>query len=526
MKKQNVFAFILLLCAFAAQRVTAQSGVYVPKKGKVFFKGDTATIFSNVVNEGKLGIGKNAVVNFSGSNWTNAPDAEISMDTVNGAPQGGWLRFVGDGRQTLDAGYNAAINSGVVFPNLEIQNPAGLQLQGSSAKVYRQLKFGQGLIYLNDQVFVLGHRNPGILTGYDSSRFFVGGTKPGGGVLVRENLLPADGLVVFPIGTAPGAYTPAALRSLSTKGDDYAVTVFDSVRKALFTGQNLADESVNKVWQIGKRYAPGEGDVDVVLQHLLANEGSVFAAARNRSYVSQYGANGWDAYYPQTLPGAGTLTSGAPLLNSGANSRVFFASLQQTSYFTKLTAGKIPGLQTKLIFTGYRYNASLVKLNWQTNPEINVKKFVVERRFANEANFYSIDTVASQALNGYSTYFLNYALDDKNNYRGISFYRLKIFDYNDSSYYSNIIGVSGSVVHKVTVWPNPTPDKFTVILYGHIAESVVLHNSLGQLVYQEPVNNRSVIEMRGYRYAAGVYYVSVVGKDGRIIQSEKLLIVR
>lgn len=504
-----------------------QSGVYVPKKGKIFFKEGTATIFSDVTNEGKVGIGKNAVVNFSGTTWTNAAGSALAVDTTAiGTPQGGWLVFNGTSKQYLEAGYNAAMSDGPIFHNIKLQNQSGLQLLGSSAKVARELRFVAGRLYLNNQVFVVGHYNPGIITGYDSARFFVTGSRAGGGLLVRENISSLQDWITFPVGTADGAYAPAALRSKTAAGDDYSVAVFDTVRRNLFNGGTLADEGVGKVWQVGKRFAPGQGEVELQLQHLLADEGRLFAANRARSYVSQYEGGRWDTSFLQMPPTPGTLTSGTVLVNSGLNVRPASGPFQSASYFTKFVAVSGPLLRTNLIFTGYRVSADLVKLNWQTNPEINVKKFVVERRFSNETTFRSIDTVASKAANGYSTYFLNYALDDPNSYGGVTFYRLKIFNYSDSSYYSNVIGVSGVSFQKITLWPNPTPDKFTVILYGHIAKYVVVHNAAGQLMWQEDVKGRSVIPMSGYAWASGVYFVSVIGNDGRVLQTEKLLIVR
>ncbi len=72
MKKFTRYFIIagILLCG---QLVMAQSGFYVPKAGKIFFNGDTATIFSDVINQGKLGVGKNAFVNFSGRVWGKRP---------------------------------------------------------------------------------------------------------------------------------------------------------------------------------------------------------------------------------------------------------------------------------------------------------------------------------------------------------------------------------------------------------------------------------------------------------------------
>ena len=77
----------------------AQTGFYIPKSGKVFFKGDTATIFSNVINQGHLGVGKNAFVNFTGKTWNNDPQSLITDESNSGNGvfgKGGWIRFLSD----------------------------------------------------------------------------------------------------------------------------------------------------------------------------------------------------------------------------------------------------------------------------------------------------------------------------------------------------------------------------------------------------------------------------------------------
>lgn len=70
----------------------------MPKKGKIYFSGDTATIFSNVVNQGKLGVDKKAVVNFKGKKWENDKDALITDEGNLGedaSATGGVIRFNG-----------------------------------------------------------------------------------------------------------------------------------------------------------------------------------------------------------------------------------------------------------------------------------------------------------------------------------------------------------------------------------------------------------------------------------------------
>ncbi len=96
-----------------------------------------------------------------------------------------------------------------------------------------------------------------------------------------------------------------------------------------------------------------------------------------------------------------------------------------------------------------------------TKPEINVQYFIVQRRLSNEAGFKNIDTVSSQALNGFSLSLLNYNLYDPNSYRAISYYRLQMVNYNSAFSYSNIVAVGGTSWPLINLlWPNPTTDLF------------------------------------------------------------------
>jgi len=134
---QNIikrFLFISLLSLLFVFNLSAQSGFYVPAGGKIFFKGDSATVFSNVINQGKLGIGKNATINFKGHKWENSNLSSITDESNGGEGSGGvggTVRFVSNDTvpQILTGGYNAATAYGPAFYHLKIENFAGIELQ-------------------------------------------------------------------------------------------------------------------------------------------------------------------------------------------------------------------------------------------------------------------------------------------------------------------------------------------------------------------------------------------------------------
>lgn len=529
-KTLHIILVIFLLLG-AGPEGLAQPGFYIPQQGKIFFNGDTATIFSNVQNGGKLGVGKNAVVNFKGDIWENEPQSLLTDESQQGEGiigTGGLIRFLATDTlwQWINGGYNAAIRAGPGFPNLQIQNRNGVRLIGSTTKVRNELRLTDGLVYLDNNILVIGNEeNAGKITGFDSARYIVTGNAPGMGLLVRENVRAADDLVIFPVGTRPHQYTPAAIRTRSLLGDDFYVAVFDSVRAQAVAGALLKEASVNKTWEIGKRFRPNEEAVEVLLQHLIADEGAVFNAGRPRSYISQFTNGGWDTASPFITPQAGYLSTGPLLSNAGVNARTLNGAMPASAYYTKFTGSGDPGTnRTRVWLSGYRINDQQVKVYWTTKPEINNNYFVVQRRFSHETNFTNIDTMASKAPNGNSEQYLNYELNDPNNYAGITYYRLMLVDFNGRETFSTIVPVGRMPgVNQALVWPNPSNGRFFVgISTAMSVKSIVIWNTQGQKLKEEAVNNRSVIEM--YLPIQGAYFVGFVAPGGNIVATQKLLI--
>ncbi|MBS1567613.1 MAG: T9SS type A sorting domain-containing protein [Bacteroidetes bacterium] len=529
-KTRHSIALLLLLLVYAAG--SAQTGFYVPQKGKVYFAGDTATIFSNVLNKGQVGIGKNAVVNFRAARWENDAQAQITDESNGGngtTGTGGTLRFIKTDTslpQLLIGGYNAASRSGASFPNITIANPFGVKLVDASTKIRRRLHFEDGHLYALDNIIVVGDGQPGTITGYDDSRFIVTGQSVSGGFLLREKISRADSWVAFPVGTADGKYTPAALRLNSGSPDDFYARVFDSVKTKGVSGQDMSAISVNKTWQMGKLFYPGQGNVDVSLQHLVADEGSLFNARRQNAYVTLYDGSSWDMGYPQIAPQVGTITTGAPLTGSGINTRSFEGKMTTTSYFSKLPGnGDTTLYKTRLWFSAYRTDYQHVWVYWNTFPEINQKYFIVQRRLSNETIFTNRDSIDSKAPNGVSMRNINYGITDPNKYSGTSFYRLLMISYTGDTTWSNIVAIGGTPdANGFTIWPNPAPGRFYVGI-SSIAKpkSIVVYDAIGQLMMTEAVNDRGFLEMR--LRTPGTYMVCFISADGSVLETKRVVIV-
>ncbi len=521
-------SLLLVLLVFSISMVKAQQAIYVPNKARVFFVGDTATAFSDIINKGKLGIGKKAVLHFKGKKWENDPGALITDDAGLGDTakgEGGIVIFSNEFfRQQLDAGYNQAIRQGSGFSKLYIDNIYGVELVNSTAYIRQTLHFTRGLFYLQSNMLVLGENNPGIISGYDSKRFIVAGRANSGAALIRRNIRRADGIVHFPLGSNEKSYAPAAIRSHAVPGDDFYVTVFDTVLANVTRGRILNDLGVNKTWQIGKLQRPGRDRADIYLQHALADEGESFRKNRVYSYISSYTGSHWDTAGPKAIPVPGTIGAGAPDPDYGMNTRGLTTAIGSSSWFTKFAVPADSALKTKYWFQAYRNTWSSVHVYWSTMPELNLHYFVVQRRFGSDPRFSNTDTVFSKALNGYSLDQLNYSLNDPNSYEGITYYRLMLVDYAGDISYSNEVPVGNRPGGSgLIVWPNPNRGRFFAGINGDTrVQSLVIFNALGQKIMEEKVNNRNIIELN--LRIPGSYFLSFVGVSGNFIETKKILI--
>jgi hypothetical protein len=150
---------------------------------------------------------------------------------------------------------------------------------------------------------------------------------------------------------------------------------------------------------------------------------------------------------------------------------------------------------------------------------------VVERRLSTETSFKSVGTVASQAINGYSTVTLNYQLIDiPNRDRGISFYRLRSVQYDSSFSFSDTIAVGAAPgEYSIMLWPNPAAGNFFLSIHKTLpAKAVVIWNAIGQKVKEEPVNGRNIIPL--FLPIQGTYFVGVILTTGELIETKKVVI--
>ncbi|MCW3463549.1 T9SS type A sorting domain-containing protein [Chitinophaga nivalis] len=515
---RRVTAILIILLTGWISAAYAQQGVCIPAGGNVWVPGNAKVgVFSDMINNGNLGSGVNGTLYFLGKKWTNGNGATLPDESADGISGKGGL-FIFDaanplygntGRQVVYGGYSLSGKQGAGFPNLELNNAAGLLLDDlSDLKIRNNLHFTSGHIFLNGWNLQVGEKTPGSITGYTDKRFIVTGTEVAGGALYRPGINAAADRVVFPVGTAVNSYSPAAIGLTGGTGT-FSVRAYDNVYTYATSGPAYLDSFVNKTWHIRREDGNG-GETAVVLQHPDETELPAYAAARDSSYITRFAAGGWDKvdFIPAT-PLAGNLSTGTASVPATMHIRRF-TGFGSDEYFSKTTlmANSRPAMF--LAFEAYRIAPSLVQLDWTTSREINNAIFEVERRYEREGSFSKIMTLPTKALNGNSSVPLSYTYQDLNEYDDWTYYRIKAVGRNGKVVYSEIRAVPPFV--QIDVFPNPNDGHFKVRVRGVRGNLLMqLRDTWSQVMRQYEI--KQDLEVAINDLPAGTYFLVLYHKE-------------
>lgn len=492
----------------------AQQGIYIPPGGAVWMSGN-AGMFNDVTNDGMLGSNAGTTLYFMGKRWTNGSGATLPDESTGITGIGGRFLFSSTnplygniGQQTVFGAYNLISRQGAGFPNLDIDNPAGLLLSDlSDLWIRNNLHFTKGRIYLNGWNMLVGTDQPGTITGYSDQRFVVTGTTFAGGALYRARLTNSAGRVVFPVGTTDDNYAPAAVL-LTNTSDDISVRVFDSVYAYAGGGPAYKDSVVNKTWQINATKDIG-GEATVILQHQDADELPAYAASRDSGFITRFTGGVWDKipYLPATgIPG--TLTTAGLQVPSTMHIRNF-SDVGKQNFLSKSFLESKAKPADFIRFEAYRIAISVVQLDWTTSRETNNDHFEIERRLENETDFSLISIMPTKAPGGNSRTPLTYGYQDMNGYDGWSYYRIKAVSRSGKVSYTEIRAVPPFV--QIDVFPNPNQGEFKVRIRG-IREPLLmqLYDTWGQVVRRQSVQTEGDVAITGM--PAGTYVLVLYHK--------------
>ena len=162
----------------------------------------------------------------------------------------------------------------------------------------------------------------------------------------------------------------------------------------------------------------------------------------------------------------------------------------------KKADGDVPGyavfgstsLPIELVSFEAEVNENVIVLKWVTATEINNDYFTVEK----STNIKNWEEVLSTSGAGNSNIILEYSETDDKPIKGISYYRLKQYDYNGLFTYYNIIPVEyRDNSNNLNVYPNPVSNGETINIKNIDGNElyVVLQDATGKKYFSKLIAN-------------------------------------
>ena len=203
--------------------------------------------------------------------------------------------------------------------------------------------------------------------------------------------------------------------------------------------------------------------------------------------------------------------------NAKENFSSFTASTCNT-YFCSFAVLPVTGME----LTGTRLNNERVLLNWKTFSEYNDIGFDVERSFTGANGSFEYIGLVNGA--GNSNTELHYSLTDNNNFKGVSYYRLKQKDIDGHFVYSNIAAVKGySEKATLQIYPNPGSNADIVFLITGLDQNqqlgVCITDVVGRIILQKnncPLSSGEVHLSSLINLRPGFYTVSFLSQTVKL----------
>jgi hypothetical protein len=415
----------------------------------------------------------NGVINVSGN--VNKTAGTL---TETGTATGSRITFTGGNAQNMTL---SGTNSNEV--DFEINKSANDVTLLAPATLPDDLIFTARHISLGDNNLTVTNTATG---GSSTSHVVTTGT----GTLTLKSI--SSGGKLLPVGISTSSYDPAFIKN-TTGTADFSVKVKAPNGTFSCTVSNPS-AAFNREWDITS--ASSNATVE------LSPDASL-GLLTGTSYVSHCVGGTWEqktSSTGSTLPFSAVFTSFSPFIINGD--------------------GAIP---VELIGVKAAVKGTKNVLSWQTATEVNSHYFDVERSANGVNNWASVGMIKAA---GNSQIRRDYTFED-NTPLSISYYRLRLVDYNGKEEVSKIISLNRSnklVINKLSPMPVHT-EGVTIDLQtsnGDVILSVT--NIAGQLVHTE---KRSVSEGQNQIFlplshlAAGTYFLSVQNGQNKII--EKLI---
>ncbi len=417
-------------------------------------------------------------------NWTNTSTHADPFQERNGT-----VTF--SGTETLQTITKASVEN---FNNLTLNKSEGNLSLAGPASISNSLTLTDGILLTTATNLLTINDNASSTSG-NSISYVDGPMKKVG-----------DDAFVFPLGNST-FWARLAIGAPSNPTDAFTAQYFatgytDVSTMATTPSPVLNNVSLGEYWTCDR--TAGSSNVTVKLYWEDANRSGI-ANYTSDLVVAHWNGSAWENAGQTAITGSnpGNITSNT--LNSF--SPFAFGSL----------AGSSP-LPIELVeFTAKLNSSKKTDLNWTTATEINSDYFIIER----SADGITFENIATTNAAGNSTSITNYTAIDENPLKGVSYYRLKQFDFDGNFTYSQIESINNDEFNmEVNLFPNPSADgAFNLDIVGSENEEilVVLFNANGQMVYSKAIvtsSSQTTIAINTEnKLSSGIYWVTGTSKN-------------
>lgn len=173
-------------------------------------------------------------------------------------------------------------------------------------------------------------------------------------------------------------------------------------------------------------------------------------------------------------------------------------------------------LKATLVLSAERANDVMANLQWETKYAFYATSFTIESSLGDSLHFV---TVNSALVSKATSFKINYHLPDRNDYSGLSFYRIKQHNGDTGFVYSNIVSIKGYDAIPFKIYPIPASDKVWIDILpkqsGKLA--ILVYDPTGKIAQQQSfpcTKNMHVTQgINISKLAAGVYQLKICMPD-------------